>query len=143
MISTGRPVKIWCGEMLLKTVNKFSLSLGPSASDSPVNTKSESQIPRSSWTEQQPRTVRPVGGQPFTQHTGKFVIGDHDMDSDTATESNLSLKSRSFLHRVNDRLRKKLTSLQRTQERHRQTFLFNLVNVYVFNIGSICIHGKE
>ena len=34
----------------------------------------------------------------------KFVIDDDDMDSDT--ESNLSLKSRSFLHRVNDRLRK-------------------------------------
>ena len=28
------------------------------------------------------------------------------MDSDTATESNLSVKSRSFLNRVNDRLRK-------------------------------------
>ena len=28
------------------------------------------------------------------------------MDSDTATESNLSLKSQSFMHRVNDRLRK-------------------------------------
>ena len=28
------------------------------------------------------------------------------MDSDTVTESDLSLKSRSFLHRVNDRLRK-------------------------------------
>ena len=27
------------------------------------------------------------------------------MDSDTATESNLSLRSRSFLNRVNDRLR--------------------------------------
>ena len=37
----------------------------------------------------------------------KFVIDD-DMDSDTAAESNMSLKSRSFLHRVNDRLRKKL-----------------------------------
>ena len=35
----------------------------------------------------------------------KFVIDD-DMDSDTVTESNLSLKSRSFLNRVNDRLRK-------------------------------------
>ena len=35
----------------------------------------------------------------------KFVIDD-DMDSDTATESNLSLRSRSFLNRVNDRLRK-------------------------------------
>ena len=35
----------------------------------------------------------------------KFVIDDN-MDSDTATESNLSLRSRSFLNRVNDRLRK-------------------------------------
>ena len=43
------------------------------------------------------RTVRPV--------YDKFVIDD-DMDSDTATESNLSLKSQSFLHRVNDRVRK-------------------------------------
>ena len=51
------------------------------------------------------RTLRPVGGQ-FTQHTDKFVIDDDDMDSDTATESNLSLKSRSFLYRVNDRVRK-------------------------------------
>ena len=30
------------------------------------------------------------------------------MDSDTATESNLSLRARSFLNRVNDRLRKML-----------------------------------
>ena len=52
------------------------------------------------------RTGRPVGGQQFTQDTDKFVIDDDDMDSDTATESNSSLKSRSFLHRVNDRLRK-------------------------------------
>ena len=33
---------------------------------------------------------------------------DDDMDSDTATESNLSLRSRSFLNRVNDRFRKML-----------------------------------
>ena len=105
-------------------------------------TRSESQIPLSSWCELQPktgrpvtvasssnssewntnekwssqklkpgemmeaRTVRPVGGQQFTKDTDKCVIDDDDMDSDTATESNLSLKSRSFLHRVNDRLRK-------------------------------------
>ena len=37
----------------------------------------------------------------------KFVIDD-DMDSNTATESNLSLRSRSLLNRVNDRLRKML-----------------------------------
>ena len=36
------------------------------------------------------------------------LVIDIDMDSDTATESDLSSKSRSFLHRVNDRLRKML-----------------------------------
>ena len=45
-------------------------------------------------------TGRPV------QHTDKFVIDDDDMDSDTVTESNLSLNPRSFLNRVNDRLRR-------------------------------------
>ena len=40
----------------------------------------------------------------------KFVIDD-DMDSDTVTESNLSLRSRSFLHRVKDRARKMLDHL--------------------------------
>ena len=39
------------------------------------------------------RTGRPVGGQPFTQKTDKFVINNDDMDSDTATESNLSPKA--------------------------------------------------
>ena len=42
------------------------------------------------------RTVRPVSEQPaglFTQHTDRFVIDDDDMDSDTATESDLSSKS--------------------------------------------------
>ena len=53
------------------------------------------------------RTRRPVGGQQFTQETHEFVIDDDDdMDSDTAAESNFSLKSLSFLHRVNDREQK-------------------------------------
>ena len=43
------------------------------------------------------RTGRPVDD--------KFFIDD-DMDSDIATESSLSLRSRPFLNRVNDRLRK-------------------------------------
>ena len=50
------------------------------------------------------RLVQPAGS--FTQHTDSFVIDDDDLDSNTATESDLSLKSRSFLLRVNDRLRK-------------------------------------
>ena len=52
------------------------------------------------------RTVRPVGGQQFIQDTDKFVVDDDDMEFDTAIESDLSLRSRSFWHRVNDRVRK-------------------------------------
>ena len=79
-------------------------------------------------------TVRPV--------SNKLVI-DIDMDSDTATESDLSLKSRSFLNRVNDRLRKMPNrspegSLQDIDKR-----FYDLGNVSVFDRASICIHGKE
>ena len=55
------------------------------------------------------RTGRPVSEQRagmFTQHTVRFIVDDDDVDSNAVTESDLSLKSRSFLHRVNDRVRK-------------------------------------
>ena len=72
----------------------------------------------------------------------KFVIDD-DMDSDTATESNLSLKSRSFLNRVSDRLRKMLNRSPEDAEQDIDKHSMIWGNVYVFDIGSICIHGKE
>ena len=106
------------------------------ASESPGKTKSESRnVPLSSLNVQRTSTVRPVlggsssdysqcniddkwssqawkSGEMSNTSTGrpendKFVIDD-DMESDTATESNLSPSSRSFLNRVNDRLRKML-----------------------------------
>ena len=55
------------------------------------------------------RTGRLVNEQPpglFTQHTDKFIVDADDMDSDTVAESDMSLLSWSFLHRVNDRVRK-------------------------------------
>ena len=110
--------------------------LASTASENPENTKSESQkVPLSSLNVQQTGTRRPVmlagssnspewnnddkwssqvrkSGEMFKTSTVKLVsnelVIDIDMDSDTATESDLSLKSRSFLNRVNDRLRKML-----------------------------------
>ena len=104
------------------------------ASESPGKTKSESQnVFLSSFNVQQTSTGRPVLGagssndsiwnidnkwssqvwkcvEMLGTSTGravddKFVIDDNT-DSDTVTESNFSLRSRSFLNRVNDRLRK-------------------------------------
>ena len=68
------------------------------------------------------RTGRPVGGQESTQEVDKFVIDD-DMDSDTVTESNLALKSRSFLNRVNDPVRKILdhSSKDATQDSNKHS----------------------
>ena len=38
----------------------------------------------------------------------KFIVDDDDMDSNTTAESDMSSKSRSFLHRMNDQVRKML-----------------------------------
>ena len=50
------------------------------------------------------RTGRPVV---FAQHTDRFIVENDNMDSYTEAESEMSLKSRSFLHRVNDQVRKR------------------------------------
>ena len=74
------------------------------------------------------RTVRPVNEQPpgwFAQHTDKIVTDDDDMDSNTATESDMSLQSRSFVHRVNDRVGKMLdqSSKDATQNSNKHSFI--------------------
>ena len=43
----------------------------------------------------------------FTQHTDRFIVENDKMSSYAEAESELSLGSRSFLHRVNDRVRKR------------------------------------
>ena len=64
----------------------------------------------------------------FTQHIDRFIIDDDDMDSNTVTESDLSFKSRSFLHRVNDRVRKILdqSSKDATQDRDKHSVIWGM-----------------
>ena len=50
------------------------------------------------------RTGRPVV---FAQHTDRFIVENDKMNSYTEAESEMSLESRSFLHRVNDQVRKR------------------------------------
>ena len=50
------------------------------------------------------RTGRPVV---FARHTDRFIVENDFLDSYTEAESEMSLKSRSFLHRVNDQVRKR------------------------------------
>ena len=141
--------------------------LASTASESPGKTRSESQFPLSSWTEQQSRTGRPVkdassssysewhidetwssqewkadelmddrtgrlvNEQPpclLAEHTDRFIGDDDDMDSDTVAESGMSLKSRSFLHWVNDRLRKMLDQSLKdaTQDSNKHSLIWTM-----------------
>ena len=43
----------------------------------------------------------------FAQHTDRFIVENDKMNSYTEAESEMSSESRSFLHRVNDQVRKR------------------------------------
>ena len=78
------------------------------------------------------RTGRLVNEQPpglFTQHTDRFIVDDGDMDSNIVAESDMSLKSRSFLHRVNDRVRKMLdqSSKDATQDSSKHSLIWDFL----------------
>ena len=105
--------------------------LASTALGSPGKTRYESQLPLSWWTGQHLRTGRLVNEQPpglFTQHTDIFIVDDDDMDSNTVAESHVSLKSRSFLHRVNDRVRKMLdqSSKDATQDSNKHSLIWGM-----------------
>ena len=84
-----------------------------------------------------------MGGQESTQEADKFIIDDDDMDSDTAIESNLSLKSRSFLIRVNDRLRKILdhSSKDAMQDTDKRSIIWGIFMSSTLE-ASVCM-GKD
>ena len=77
------------------------------------------------------RTGRLVNEQPLgllAQHTDRFIFDDDDMDSNTVAESDMTLKSRSFLHRVNDRVRKMdHSSKDATQESNKHSLIWRML----------------
>ena len=106
------------------------------------------------------RTGRLVNEQPpglFTQHTDRFTFDDDDVDSDTVAKSDMSLKSRSFLHRVNDRVRKMQdqSSKDATQDSNKHSLVWRMFmsstleasvfigKNYLENIHSIKNTGKD
>ena len=108
---------------------------------------------RKKWTSQEwksdevmeVRTHRLVNEQPpglFKTYTDRFIVDDDDMDSDTVAESDMSIKSISFLHRVNHRMRQMLdqSSKDATQDSNKNSFTWEC---FVCDITSICFMGKN
>ena len=64
----------------------------------------------------------------FTEHTDRFIVDDDGMDSNTVAESDMLFKSRSFLHRLNDRVRKiqDQSSKDATQDRNKQSLIWRM-----------------
>ena len=86
------------------------------------------------------RTGRPVV---FAQHTDRFIIENDETNSYAKAESELSLGSRSFLHRLNDQVRKRQNQSSKDATKDSDKQFCDMGNVYVFHIASICIHGEE
>ena len=103
-------------QLLLSLWNEQHQRTGRPVEDASSSSYSEWNVDKNwssqEWTSDEmleARTERPVHEQPpglFEEHTDRFIVDDDDMDSNTVAESEMSLKSRSFLRRVNDRVRK-------------------------------------
>ena len=90
-------------------------------------------------------TGRLVSEQPrglFAEHTDRLIVVYDDMDSNTVAESDMSLKSRSFLHTVNDQVQKRQnqSSKDATKDSDKHSVIWRMLNV--FDITSICFYGK-
>ena len=72
------------------------------------------------------RTERPVV---FAHHTDRFIVDDDDMDPYTVAESEMSLESRSFLHRVDDQVRKRQdqSSKDATKDSDKQYVIWRMI----------------
>ena len=91
---------LWAHGMSSKTGTERPATLACSSNSSEWNNDDK-------WSSQVRKSGEMSGARTGRLVSNKLVI-DIDMDSDTAAESDLSLKSRSFLNRVNDRLQKML-----------------------------------
>ena len=118
--ASENPKKIWKSEWTSELVKWQQTGAGK-----PVLLASSSNSPEwnndDKWSSRVWKSGEMSGTSTGSPVSNKLVI-DIDTDSDTAAESDLSLKSRSFLNRVNDRLRKMLNrspenSMQDTDKR--------------------------
>ena len=87
------------------------------------------------------RTGRPVVN---AQHTDRFIVENDKMISYTEAESELSLESRSFLHRVNDQVRKRQNQFSKdaTIDSDKHSVIWGMFLSSTLQ-ASICIHGEE
>ena len=71
------------------------------------------------------RTGRPVVN---AQHTDRFIVENNKMNSYTEAESKMSLESKSFLHRVNDQVRKSQnqSSKDGTQDSNKHSLIWRM-----------------
>ena len=140
--------------------------LASAASESPEKTKSESQkVPLSSLDEQQTRTGRLVMGASSSEHWRHVVFSRVEICWNVGSKNGETRRWQvchrwwyGLWHRHRFEHFSKVTIIleqgewsiakdigplfKRCNARHRQTF-FWIGNMYVFNIGSIYIHGKE
>ena len=107
---------------MMSLIARALSTLSSSASESPGQTRHESQSPLSLQTEKYDRKGRPFVCPQRGARPQQFIIGDDE------TESDLSLGSRSFLHGVNDQVRKrqKQSSMDATEDSEEHSVIWGM-----------------
>ena len=86
------------------------------------------------------KTGRPVV---FAQHTDRFIVENDKMGSYTEAESELSLGSRSFLHKVNDQVRKRQNQSSKDATKDSDK-LSVILGIFMFSTLQACVFmGKN
>ena len=123
------PLSSWA-EQHLRTVRLVKDAYSSSYSEWNADEKWSSQ----EWKSDEVMEVR-RGDQLMNNHrvvlvARTFFVDDDDMDSNTVAESNMSLKSRSFLHTVHVRVRKMRdqSSKDATQDRKKHSFIRRMLS---------------
>ena len=113
--------------LVARCSERASAALSSTASEKPRENQTRKQNPLSPKIEKYDRTGRPVV---CSQQADQVVIENDETNSYTEAESELSLGSRSFLHRVNDQVRKrqKQSSKDATKDSDKHSVMWRMLS---------------
>ena len=101
------------------------------------------------WKSDELMEVRPerlVNEQPtglLAEHTDRFIVVDGDMVSNTVALSDIVVKIHIILVHGEDRVAKMLDQSSKDAAQDSKKHSLNVVNVYVFDITTVCIQEKQ
>ena len=115
--------------------------LASTVSENPVRTRCESQLPLSSWTDW-PASKNKAVKDAYSSSCSEWSTDKNWSSQEWKSDELMEVRRRRLAQEEWSSAKDAGRILKRCKTRQQQTF-FKMVNVHVFDITSMCIHGKE